>query len=129
MSGFLDSSIVLDLVADDARAHRFEVLTSGLAFLWCTSPLVRMESRVRVLAEDDRVGQARVEAILRATVSLPLTDEVFDRAASFRARYGFKSLDALHLATALTHGCAEFWTADARLSRVPMEGLAVRLVA
>ena len=129
MNGFLDSSIVLDLVADDARARRFEALTGGLEILWCTSPLRRMESRVRILAEDDRVGQARVEAILRATVSLSLTDEVFDRAASLRARHGIKSLDALHLATALTHGCAEFWTADARLSRVPLDGIAVRLVA
>ena len=28
----------------------------------------------------------------------------------------------------MTHGCGEFWTADARLSRVALDELAVRLV-
>ena len=61
--------------------------------------------------------------------NLPLTEAVYELGAEIRASTGLKTPDALHLATALTHRCAEFWTADVRLSRVPMEGLAVRLVA
>jgi hypothetical protein len=43
--------------------------------------------------------------------------EVIDRATELRARHGFKSPDAIHLATALESGANEFWTGDAALSR------------
>jgi predicted nucleic acid-binding protein len=38
-------------------------------------------------------------------------------AAELRAASGVKTPDALHLATALHHGCDEFWTNDDRLAR------------
>jgi predicted nucleic acid-binding protein len=43
--------------------------------------------------------------------------DVIDRATDLRARHGFKTPDAIHLATALESAAAEFWTADAALSR------------
>jgi len=42
---------------------------------------------------------------------------VIDRATSVRARYGFKSPDAIHLATAIEGGASESWTGDAGLAR------------
>ncbi len=42
---------------------------------------------------------------------------VWDRAALVGATFHFKALDAVHLATAIEHGCAVFLTADAQLSR------------
>ncbi len=129
MRGFLDASIVLDLLADNNRAQRFVGLSTGLDRVWCSSPLVRMESRVRVLAERDVLGQARVEEILGSTLALSLSDNVFDRAAGLRASRGLKALDALHVATALEHGCGELWTADSRLAKTIVAGLTIRLVA
>jgi predicted nucleic acid-binding protein len=46
-----------------------------------------------------------------------LTAAVVDRATELRAKYGFKSPDALHLASAVECGAAAFWTGDASLAR------------
>ena len=49
---------------------------------------------------------------------------VIDEATKIRARYGFKSPDAIHLATAIAAGASTFLTADAQLTRcreVPVE--------
>jgi predicted nucleic acid-binding protein len=44
-----------------------------------------------------------------------MNDNIFARALGLRAKHGLKTPDALHLATALHHGCTEFWTNDGRL--------------
>jgi len=44
-----------------------------------------------------------------------ISDTVFDRAATLRARHRLKTPDALHLAAAIEAGCDEFWTNDHRL--------------
>ncbi len=46
-----------------------------------------------------------------------LTAAVVDGATQLRAKYGFKSPDALHLASAVDCGAAAFWTGDASLTR------------
>lgn len=43
---------------------------------------------------------------------LPVTSQVADRAAALRARYGFKTPDAIQLATALTEEATLFLTRD-----------------
>jgi predicted nucleic acid-binding protein len=48
---------------------------------------------------------------------LEVSAKVIDRATELRARHGFKSPDAIHLATALESGANEFWTGDAALLR------------
>jgi predicted nucleic acid-binding protein len=50
---------------------------------------------------------------------LPITVAVWDRAARIRAQYGFKPLDALHLAAAAEHRCTRFLSNDAPLKRFP----------
>ena len=68
-------------------------------------------------------GDAGLESRYRAFFSdpdihmLPLTEPVCERAARLRATYPFKLPDALHLATAIEHGCGLFLTADSKLAR------------
>ena len=46
-----------------------------------------------------------------------LTSGVIDRATALRARYGFKTPDALHHACAIDAGADAFVTGDANLAR------------
>ncbi|WP_018912963.1 PIN domain-containing protein [Thiomonas sp. FB-6] len=59
---------------------------------------------------------------------LAMPEEVYLQAAQLRARFGLKSPDALHLATAITHDCRALWTADGRLQRAA-GALAVNVLA
>ena len=55
------------------------------------------------------------DELLAQQVWLSMGDEVFARGLDLRVRHGLKTPDALHLATALHHGCSKFWTNDNRL--------------
>lgn len=48
---------------------------------------------------------------------LALSREVVDRATEIRARYAFKTPDAIHLAAAALSSCEMFLTNDLRLDR------------
>ena len=48
----------------------------------------------------------------------PVDRRVILRSAHLRADFGLRSMDALHLATALVHECETFVTNDQRLARV-----------
>ena len=82
----------------------------------CVSALVQLE----ILVKPMRLLQSDViiayETLLATQMWLSIDDTVFDRALDLRARFGLKTPDALHLATAQHHGCDEFWTNDDRLS-------------
>ena len=80
-------------------------------------------ARAECLVIPFRNGDAGLESRYRAFFSdpdirvLPLTEMVYERAARLRASYPFKLPDALHLATAIEHGCGRFLTADSKLAR------------
>jgi predicted nucleic acid-binding protein len=83
--------------------------------------LVRMECLVGPLKSGDTTLLGDFDAFF----SLPdlqvqaLILAVCERAATIRAKHGFKPLDSLHLAAAVEHGCARFLTNDTRLSGFP----------
>lgn len=83
------------------------------------SELSRMECRIKPLREDDGATLAKFETFFAAPtlVYAPLSRAAFDLAAGLRATHRLKTPDALHLAAALTSGCAEFWTNDRRLEQ------------
>lgn len=80
------------------------------------SPLVRLE----ILVKPMRLNQTAIidayELLLSRQTWLSIDDAVFERALDLRIRFGLKTPDALHLATAQQHGCTELWTNDDRLN-------------
>lgn len=57
---------------------------------------------------------------------LELTPDVIEKATDLRARYNFKTPDAVHLASAIVAGAISFLTGDQNLSRctdIPVEVL------
>jgi len=90
-------------------------------------------SRAECLIGPFKSGDSGLEARYRAffadpvVISFPVNVPVFERAAQIRAKYvSIKLPDALHLATAIEHGCGSFVTADAKLGRcmeIPVEVL------
>ncbi len=88
---------------------------------FAVSELVRMECRVGPLTQNDATLLHEYDAFFQAVdlQVLPITRLACDRAAEIRAAYRYRSLDALHLATATEGGCGLFLTNDQRLSRFP----------
>lgn len=85
----------------------------------CYSLLTRMESLVMPLRDENTILQNAFERFFSSHEILEMPVEVFDKAASLRADFpSLRTPDAPHLATALHHGCNEFWTNDDRLNSV-----------
>ncbi|OWK44321.1 type II toxin-antitoxin system VapC family toxin [Fimbriiglobus ruber] len=83
-------------------------------------------ARAECLVAPFKRGDAGLEARYRAffgdpdVIVLPMTVAVCERAARIRAVHStIKLPDALHLATAIEHGCGTFATADAKLAICP----------
>ncbi|CAK0768253.1 Ribonuclease VapC [Gammaproteobacteria bacterium] len=79
------------------------------------SPLVRLEVLTRPLREKDIPLINAYERFIATQQVLPVSAASFDLALHLRVRYRLKTPDALHLAIAQSHGCAEVWTHDSRL--------------
>ena len=92
------------------------------------SPLVHLECLVGPMKTGNLVLQRYYEEGLQQLVNLPLPQAVFVQAAELRARFGLKTPDALHLATAQFHRCSSLWTNDDRLA-MAAHGLAVNVMA
>ena len=79
---------------------RLRALGAGTRIV--TSQLSRLECRTKPMREGDHALLARYDALFAASrvVARDLTAAVVDGATDLRAKYGFKSPDALHLASA-----------------------------
>jgi len=84
-----------------------------------TSQLARLECRTKPMRDGNRSLLERYDTLFGAdrVAVLDVSEQVIDRTTDLRARHGFKTPDAIHLATALESSAAEFWTGDAALSR------------
>ena len=51
------------------------------------------------------------------TIIIPISQQVIDEATQLRAKYGFRTPDAIHLAAAIVSGCDTFLTNDNRLEQ------------
>ena len=93
----------------------------------CVSPLVRLEALVKPIVDGNKELVADYEIFLADQQWLTIGNAEFDRALSSRVQHRVKTPDALHLATAIQHCCAEFWTNDGRLDQVAA-GMAVKII-
>ncbi len=120
---YLDSGIVISLVEKRAvlgplaASRTTELEQTGCLF--AVSDLTRMECRVGPLRSGDGLLMAAYLNYFDdpSLQTGSLTAAVCDRAAEIRARYGFKTPDALHLAVALGAGCDLFLTHDQALKK------------
>ena len=115
---YLDTCIVIYLVehhpAYYTRLQRMFTGISGVA----VSPLVEMEALIHPLRTGNTVLADAYQSFFDCCTMLAMPHEVYRQAAQFRAGYGIKTPDALHLATASWHGCFSLWTNDERLAAV-----------
>lgn len=87
--------------------------TAGLM----TSRISRLECRSKPTRDRDAALLARYDAAFARTRVIDVTGPIIERATELRARYGFRSPDAIHLATAIDEGADVFITGDAALAR------------
>lgn len=83
------------------------------------SELSRLECRVKPLRDADTALLNDFDRFFDESVSevIALSHDVIEIATEIRARYGFKTPDAIHLAAAKTSNCELFLTNDHRLDR------------
>ena len=83
------------------------------------SELSRLECRVKPIHDKEATLLAAFDSYFADIISdvIPLTRQVIDLATELRARYGFKTPDAIHLSAAITGDCDLFLTNDHRLNR------------
>ncbi|MBK6536177.1 MAG: type II toxin-antitoxin system VapC family toxin [Deltaproteobacteria bacterium] len=112
---YLDACAIIYLVeaVDPFHAHvarRLQLHGAGGESDVVTSLLSRLECRTRPLRDND-------EKLIGRLVLSELSPGVIERATVLRARHGFKTPDALHLASAIEMGASVFLTGDRTLAR------------
>ena len=112
------------LFGPQARSAFKRALPGQLAI----SPLVKLECLVAPMRTGNLVLQRYYEQGLARFALLQMPEEVFPHAAALRARFGLRTPDALHLATAQYHVCEALWTNDDRLAKAA-HGMAVNVFA
>jgi predicted nucleic acid-binding protein len=119
---YLDTAPVIYLVEEVPNyGELVDKRVSVADVIQVASDLTRMECRVKPLREgntallhdyDDYFAEVVAEIVV-------LSHAVIDRATDIRARYGFRTPDAIHLAAAVLSGCDVFLANDYRLQRFP----------
>ena len=86
---------------------------------FAVSDAARLECLVGTLQSGSNSVYADFQAFFASPFvrMLPVTSDVWERAARIRAIHQFRPLDATHLATAVEYGCGRFLTNDAPLRR------------
>ena len=122
MRVYLDTVPVIHLVEEVPNyAELVDRRVSVADVIQVASDLARLECRVRPLREGNVALLHDYDEYFAEVVEeiVVLSRAVIDRATDIRARYGFRTPDAIHLAAAVVSGCAVFLTNDYRLHRFP----------
>ena len=131
---YLDSSAIIYLLEGSATvrtqvAGHIAGAEGDPAGRLVTSHLARLECRVKPLRDGDAALLATYDAFFTRArlVVFDLSAAVLDRATELRARHGFKTPDAIHLASAMEAGADAFLTGDAGLAKCP--GITVEVLS
>jgi uncharacterized protein len=119
---YLDTAPVISLVEEVPNyAELVDRRVSVADVIQVASDLTRMECRVKPLREGNTALLHDYDDYFAGVVEelVVLSRTVIDRATDIRARYGFRTPDAIHLAAAVVSGCDVFLTNDYRLNRFP----------
>jgi predicted nucleic acid-binding protein len=120
MRVYLDSAPIIYLVEDVApyTSHLEARLASPDTMQVC-SELSRMECRVKPIRDGEDALLAAFDSYFADVIAevFPLSRQVIDQATELRARYGFRTPDAIHLAAAIVANCDLFLTNDQGLDR------------
>ena len=82
-----------------------------------SSELVRLESRIKALRENQKIFLKVYEQFFKDCQLIDLNRSVFEQATELRVNHNLKTPDALHLAAALDV-CDQFWTNDQQLVKL-----------
>ena len=121
---YFDSCVVIYLVEEHPTfAPMIETRLASQAnaanMVIQVSELTEMESLVMPLRKRNQPLLDKYRQWFEKVEVLSVERGAFRRAAQLRADFaGLKTPDAIHLATALHHGCNEFWTNDNRLDHI-----------
>jgi len=117
---YLDAAPVIYSVEEvPVYAAAVDKVLSADGVVRIVSDLTRMECRVKPMRENDYALLADSDEYFEDTVHevVSLSRDIIDLATEIRAKYGFTSPDAVHLAAASVSHCDIFLTNDNRLER------------
>jgi uncharacterized protein len=102
-----------------AIASQITAVENSVGGAILTSRLSRLECRVKPVRDGNAALLARFDAFFQHPFVhvMEVTAPVIERATELRARYGFKTPDAIHLATAIEEKADRFLTGDDGLRR------------
>jgi predicted nucleic acid-binding protein len=118
---YLDAAPAIYLVENvQPYAARVEAYLTRPGIELVASDLNRLECRVKPIRDGHADLLDQFDAFFGAAVHevVPLSGNVMDQATDIRARLGFRTPDAIHVAAAVSAGCDVFLTNDHRLDRV-----------
>lgn len=114
---YLDANVVIAVLEGGSPSATEAVaqVETGRGRL-AVSPLVLAECLVGPLRARDTAREAHLRAWIARAEMLELAPEAWEDAAALTASHGVELKDALHLATALWHGCERLLTFDRKLA-------------
>ena len=118
---YLDSCVIIYLVEEHpVYAPLIEShLQNAAGVSLCFSALSELECLVMPLRTQNQTLIDKFRDWFARADFLSLERNVFQQAADLRAtNQSLKTPDAIHLAAARYHGCAELWTNDGRLNTI-----------
>lgn len=120
MRYYLDAAPVVYAVEDvPPYAAAVDVRLSAIDAVLVVSDLTRMECRVKPIRDGNDDLLEDFDEYFEWTVDevVSLSRAIIDQATQIRAKYGFKTPYAIHLAAAVASACDVFLTNDHRLDR------------
>jgi predicted nucleic acid-binding protein len=124
---YADASALTKLVVDERESAALRAFLSAREGVLVASALVRVEVTRAARVREAETGAARLSRLWEIVDVVPVDDAVLALAARL-ADARLRSLDAIHLATAVTSGIDEMLVYDDRLSEAA-EAAGIRVVA